>query len=132
MTLLSRLIRGLVILLSLLLLSCSSSYFHQVELFPGYILFKANSAQYTIGRPDGYVILGPTIKAMAVRGPYIIGEIEPSPHFTNWESRKGYFILDSRTGRRRNGLSLAKWNAELTAAGITAPPLRPPLLSHYR
>jgi hypothetical protein len=95
-----------------------------------YELWVCNSTQALIGLPNRYggagLIVGDTIKALNTKGPLIFGtayedgKLEKGIYIEG--AFKGYFILDTKTGKRFEKLKKEEWLGTLNSYGIDKEP----------
>jgi hypothetical protein len=112
-----------LVLLGFCALGCGGFTDFSAPLPNGYLLHRTNSATVMIAGPGtmGPLRVAPRIDALAVSGDLVVGLAAWVPS-ADVPAEAGYFVLDTRTGAVRSGLSEGDWGAALRTHGLMTPP----------
>jgi hypothetical protein len=91
-----------------------------------YRLVRMNAYEVVIADPRNHIVTSGTVVSFAVKQPYITGYTSAENMAPDTEPVEGYFLIDTRTGERYEGLHETNWKGKLTTIGWTNPKLRKP------
>ena len=69
-----------------------------------------------------------SVKEYAVKDPYITGYALPNASDVQFDPQtpSGYFLIDTKTGLKREGMNLEEWMIALKSVGWNSPKLESP------
>ena len=106
----------------LLLYAVTGGWSFEIGLPGGYSLARISGSDVVLCSPPmSEVVLGPEIDGYAVYGRIVVGHATYSSTYRG-ESTPGYFLLDTKTGWLRSGLSEEQWMRLLRKCGIKGRP----------
>jgi hypothetical protein len=96
----------------------------------GYRVFIPDSSTVVIWAPDTDllhdIVVGPRVWDIGVSGDLVYGEVVFDKTTTMACSPPGFFILDTKTGEKQEGMPKQLWEAELARRGVEHIRLRDP------
>ena len=90
---------------------------YSVPLPGNYRLVQANAWEVFVVDPSGEVAIAPHIVRYAVSGTLVTGVVEPSDNKLHG-AVGGYFLVDTKTRRRKLGMSEEEWKRALAEEGV--------------
>jgi hypothetical protein len=85
-------------------------------------LIRTSSNTFSLVRPGGQVIVGPTVSAYKDGEMFITGLVTDPPGTLQNSYRSGYFIVNKESGEVLWGLGREEWIEELESRGIETEP----------
>lgn len=113
---------GLVGVFAVMLLQACGDY--SIRLPGNYRLTRIYPGALLINHPDRGIIVDANVDSYKVIGDYVVGHVSAAdvPPEKGY-SKPGYFIVDTKEHRTRQGLDKATWLSELRRLGINEEPM---------
>lgn len=107
----------------------SGGWDYRISLPNGYEMVRIHSGSVAICDSNTVEVIGPNIDRYTVVQDVVAGHVVVArPDDFGQEEKPGYFILDTRTGSVRKGLSEKQWIYSLSKYGVSdKPSLRRPM-----